>query len=230
MKWLSLGESCIYCHNPLVSQGYGLCHTCFRLLSIDSPYCARCGLPLHHHQQYCGTCLQQPPKWSRLVCVNNYEPPLPNLIHQFKFNHHFEFDRILAILLFDAIKRARRDHFFELPEAIIAVPLSKQRQWWRGYNQSQLLCSYLSDWLALPNPVSVLVRKYHISPQRGLNASQRQQNIRHAFRLKRPLPYKRIALVDDVVTTGSTVSEICSLLKKSGIEEIQVWALARISL
>lgn len=110
------------------------------------------------------------------------------------------------------------------------MPLYHFRQWRRGYNQADLLSRQLSRWLDIPNLNNIVKRVRHTHTQRGLSAKDRRQNLKNAFSLavlKNEFPYHRVALVDDVITTGSTLNEISKLLRKLGVEEIQVWGLAR---
>ena len=144
--------------------------------------------------------------------------------------HHFRIDRTLARLMYLAVRDAKRNHQLMLPEVIIPVPLYHFRQWQRGYNQADLLTRQLSRWLNIPNANQVVKRVKHTHTQRGLTAKGRRHNLKNAFALtveKKDFPYRRVALVDDVITTGSTLNEISKLLRKLGVEEIQVWGLAR---
>ena len=128
------------------------------------------------------------------------------------------------------MRNAKRTHQLKFPEAIIPVPLYHFRQRRRGYNQADLLSRQLSRWLDIPNLNHIVKRVRHTHTQRGLSAKDRRQNLKNAFSLavsKNEFPYRRVALVDDVITTGSTLNEISKLLRKLGVEEIQVWGLAR---
>ncbi|PRM40331.1 DNA utilization protein GntX [Haemophilus influenzae] len=165
-----------------------------------------------------------------MVIIGHYVEPLSVLIHRFKFQNQFWIDRTLARLLYLAVRNAKRTHQLKLPEAIIPVPLYHFRQWRRGYNQADLLSRQLSRWLDIPNLNNIVKRVKHTHTQRGLSAKDRRQNLKNAFSLavlKNEFPYHRVALVDDVITTGSTLNEISKLLRKLGVEEIQVWGLAR---
>lgn len=163
-----------------------------------------------------------------MVIVGHYAPPLSNLIQQFKFHRLFWLDRTLARLLLLSVYEARRQHSLCFPEAIFPVPLHHYRQWMRGYNQADLVAKYLAQWLNIPCDNQFIQRVKYTSPQRGLHATDRKQNLRHAFKLANTsLSYRSIALVDDVITTGSTLNEIAKHFRQLGVENIQVWGLAR---
>ena len=89
--------------------------------------------------------------------------------------------------------------------------------------------NWLSRWCDVPNCHHVVKRIKHTHTQRGLTAKDRRHNLKNAFAVntKKPFPYERVALVDDVITTGSTLAEIAKQLRKLGVKEIQVWGLAR---
>jgi ComF family protein len=110
---------------------------------------------------------------------------------------------------------------------LIPVPLHPVRLRERGFNQALELARPLSQRLHLPLEPHVVQRCRHTRSQSELSGSARRQNMRHAFRLIAPLPYQHVALIDDVVTTGSTLNELARTLRQSGVKTIQIWAVAR---
>lgn len=220
------GFRCFHCDRPLAIASHGFCRQCVKQLPT-SPYCGHCGMPLRENALSCGECLRNEPKWHRMVRICDYKKPIITWIHRFKFQDQFWFDEALARLLFLAIREAKRTHGLTLPEVILPVPLYWQRHWKRSYNQASMLAKPLSQWLNLPLDTQSLQRLRATASQRELTATQRRRNLKGAFRFSPPKPYKRVAIVDDVVTTGSTLNAICAELLKNGVEEIQVWALAR---
>lgn len=217
---------CFHCHERLYISQHGFCSRCYRLLKL-SPYCGCCGAPLETSHLGCGECFRNEPKWQRILQISAYQEPLAEWIHRFKFQHQHWLHLPLARLLLLALKQAQRTHFFSLPEVILPVPLHWQRYWQRGYNQAELLARPLAEWLNIPLDVQSLQRIRSTTSQRELNAAQRRRNLKGAFCYQPLKPYKRVAIVDDVVTTGSTLNAICTELQKQGVEEIQVWTLAR---
>lgn len=221
-----LGFRCVQCQGQLQISTHGLCSRCYREIRRFA-YCGKCGAELPHNAMLCGQCLRNEPSWDRLVMVGRYNEPLSLLIHRFKFQNQFWLDRTLARLLLLAIRHAKCVHGLILPEVILPVPLHHIRQWQRGYNQADLLACWLSKWLHIPMQNQLLQRHKRTPTQRGLTAKARRQNLKNAFSATKPFPYQRVALVDDVLTTGSTVNEIAKLLRKIGVQEIQIWCLAR---
>lgn len=220
------GFRCIHCQKPLSLAKHAICSVCYREIE-KSCYCGCCGALLLENQLHCGNCLRDEPKWHRIVQVGYYKPPLSEWIHRFKFQQQFWLDQGLARLLLLAIKQAQRTHRLVLPEVIFPVPLFWQREWARGFNQSLLLARYLSTWLRIPLDTVSLQRINATYPQRELTASERKRNVKGAFRYTPSRAYQCVAIVDDVVTTGSTLNAICLQLRKQGVKHIQAWTLAR---
>ncbi|WGE88855.1 phosphoribosyltransferase family protein [Actinobacillus arthritidis] len=217
---------CIECERVLRIATQGICSRCYRRLE-QAPYCGCCGALLAESHLYCGECLRNEPKWQRMVLVSRYKAPLAEWIHHFKFQGKYWLDRPLARLLLLAVKNARREHQLMLPEVLMPVPLHWQRYWQRGFNQSELIANYLANWLRLPLDTRSLIRTKSTQAQRELSALERRHNLKGAFSYQPIKHYRRVAIIDDVVTTGSTLNTICAELLKKGVQEIQVWTLAK---
>ncbi len=217
---------CLHCDQHLAIAQHGFCSRCVKLLK-PQPYCEHCGAFLRENAPSCGECLQNEPKWQRIVQISAYNRPLADWIHRFKFQDQYWLDQALARLLLLAVKQAQREHGLPLPEVILPVPLFWQRQWRRGYNQAELIAKPLAKWLHIPLDTESLSRIRATISQRELTAAERRRNLKGAFRYQAVKNYQKIAIVDDVVTTGSTMNMICAELKKAGVKEVQVWTLAR---
>ena len=220
--------SCVACQSPLYFGAHGLCSRCRKQI-ISPAYCGRCGAPLNRSAMGCGNCLANPPIWDQMVVAGRYLPPLSELIQNFKLRRQFDLDGTLARLLYLALRQARREHQLLWPEALIPVPLHPKRQWLRGYNQAELLSAWLAKKLAIAHLPYVVKRIKNTPSQRNLNARERSQNLQNAFALPENyrFPYQHVALVDDVITTGATLEALSLVLKKAGVQRIQVWGIAR---
>ncbi len=185
-------------------------------------------MPTASYVQRCGGCLNAMPYWDQMVLIGHYTSPLAEMIKNFKFHRQFWLDKTLARLLLLAVYEARRLHSLHFPQAIFPVPLHHFRQWQRGYNQADLIAKRLAKWLAIPCHSTFIQRVKRTPPQLGLNAKARRQNLKHAFKFaNQEINYRSIALVDDVITTGSTLNEIAKHFRQLGVENIQVWGVAR---
>lgn len=207
-----------------------LCYHCESDLPHNNQCCIRCSIPLINNDQsgtLCGECIAHPPIFDQCLAPLRYEFPVSALISRYKYQGHFCSGAVLAdILLTKLFKDQIRDQN-KKPDLIVPVPLHRQRQFFRGFNQSQWLAQYLSRELNVPVDAYLLKRCRKTPPQQGLKRKQRQKNLKGAFQVNRPIEGKHIALVDDVVTTGSTVSELAQLLKKAGATKVEIWCLAR---
>lgn len=221
---LTAHSLCWLCQMPLAVARWGICSRCTASLLTPQPLCPQCGLPALAPTVPCGRCLQKPPPWRRLVAVNDYVPPLSGLVHQLKFGHRAELAPALARLL---ILRLRRSRGLPPVDRIVSVPLWQRRHWRRGFNQSEALCRPLAHWMGCAWRGDSLTRTRRTATQHQLSARLRKQNLKNAFQLELSVRGHHIAIVDDVVTTGSTVAEISRLLLRNGAATVQVWCLCR---
>lgn len=224
---LTVPGLCWLCRMPLTLGHWGICSVCTRATRQPLCRCPQCGLPAAHPSLPCGRCLQKPPPWQRLIAVSDYISPLSGLIHQFKFLRRSEMASALSRLLLLEVLQARRVSALPLPDRIVSVPLWQRRHWRRGFNQSDLLCRPLARWLGCDWDRQAITRVRATATQHYLSARLRKRNLKNAFRLELPVQGLHMVIVDDVVTTGSTVAEIAQLLLRNGAATVQVWCLCR---
>lgn len=219
-----LATTCQCC--GLNNDGHGLlCQDC-RASFISSNSCIACGKPLPLDTNLCGLCIKQPPVYAQLIAAGAYQFPLQQLIGQFKYQHKPILGQALAELLGDQIAKHYADVNSCIPNLIIPVPLHHQRELERGYNQSSILALALAERFNIAIKQTVLFRVLQTPSQAGLTRKQRKKNLARAF-VCSDLSNKHIALVDDVVTTGSTVTEITKTLKKAGAKQVDIWCICR---
>ncbi|STE82927.1 gluconate periplasmic binding protein [Escherichia coli] len=162
-----------------------------------------------------------------LVTVADYAPPLSLLIHQLKFSRRSEIASALSRLLLLEVLHARRTTGLQLPDRIISVPL-----WQRVTGVGDLIraicCVSRYHAGCTANGIAKAVtRTRATATQHFLSARLRKRNLKNAFRLELPVQGRHMVIVDDVVTTGSTVAEIAQLLLRNGAATVQVWCLCR---
>lgn len=161
--------------------------------------------------------------WNSSFSPLLYLPPVVSLISQLKFYRQFFQARTLTDLFLEALPPGPR------PALLIPVPLHPWRMLWRGFNQSTELARLLSKGLNIPYSVSYIKRIKHTRAQRGSTKQHRKSNVTHAFKLIRPLPVSHIALIDDVLTTGETLSDICRAIREVHPDiHIDVWTMAQV--
>ncbi|WMT14499.1 DNA utilization protein GntX [Serratia fonticola] len=224
---LPIHSRCWLCRQPLRLMQQGICSYCLRTLPAKPCCCPVCGLPSGDPHQPCGRCLQKAPPWQALVFVSDYRPPISTLVKNFKFQQTPALAPTLARLILLHWLQAHREQHLNRPEVILAVPLQDKRCWRRGYNQSELLALPLARWLGCEYRPGALRRIRATAPQQQLIARLRRRNLRGAFRCDKGLAGKHVALLDDVVTTGSTMAEIATLLQKQGVASLQIWCVCR---
>jgi ComF family protein len=183
-------------------------------------------MPLESFGRVCGECVQQPPVFQRACCAFRYEEPVAGLLNRYKHDRKLYGGYWLAHSAAGAISDHYRMHHISLPDCIMPVPLHWRRVQKRGFDQGLEIAKVMARVLQLPLQAT-LQRTRNTESQQGLSREQRQHNLDGAFVLRKPLAYRAVALVDDVLTTGSTVSEIARLLQQSGVESVHVWAIAR---
>lgn len=218
----SLQGICLFCRQA-TDQAL-LCHYCAEELPLLDHHCRLCGTPMAGKENICGHCQLQPPVWDFLHILADYQFPLIGLIHQLKYQH-----RPLPAVLFGKMLAEIYPEEEPKPEVILPVPLHWRRQWQRGYNQAQELARPINKYLNIPVDMQLLQRKRATKVQAGLSRVLRQSNLKDAFQI-RPHHYQHVALLDDVVTTGATVTALVRLLKESGCQRIDVWAICRTQL
>ncbi|MGZ4958940.1 MAG: double zinc ribbon domain-containing protein [Methylomonas sp.] len=219
-----LPPRCILCGQPGMDD-LDLCADCYDDLPRNRHCCYRCGENFAvavSAPQLCGRCLAKPPHFDETLAPFLYQGNIRYLITQLKFGHQYKNARLLAALLVRHIAQNA-----ELPDCIVPVPLHRNRYRHRGFNQSIELARHLSKLLRLPMDLHSCVRNRDTAHQTSLPAKQRDKNMRMAFNIENELNFQHVAIIDDVLTTGATVSELALALKQSGIRRVDVWVCAR---
>lgn len=165
-----------------------------------------------------------PPAFDTTLAWLEYSAYLPNLIHQIKFRQQATTGLILA--------KAMGEYFFQMqdmlwPELLVPVPLHHWRFRRRGFNQSQIIAKALGKKLKIPIDLTSCTRTRSTPQQSQLNKGSRQRNLQDAFQCEFPRPYQHIALIDDVMTTGSTVQALAKACKAAGASRVDVWVMCR---
>jgi ComF family protein len=211
-------------------QTVPLCTDCQAQLWANSHCCQRCAIPLAptlgtDGQRLCGSCLQTPPPFHRVIAPWLYDEHLAYLIQRWKYQGERRLTPLLASLWLQCTAHPTP------VDMIIPVPLHWRRHLQRGFNQAELLgrqlhasCPALA---ASTLEYRAVRRQRATAAQSGMNARQRAGNLRGAFTVHRPCDNLRIAIVDDVLTTGATAAALARVLGAAGASHIEVWCLAR---
>lgn len=209
-------ESCPAC--GLDSAG-GFCDVCSAELPRITDACPLCGLarPVAH-------CPQTGTRWAvdAIVAPFSYGTPLDHYIQALKYHGARAMGRAFALLLVPELRRLRDEL-----DALVAVPLHRTRRYERGYNQAQEIARVLAHALKVPAITRGIERRVATPAQAGQGAMARHSSVARAFRVRRELTGQRVAIIDDVVTTGATVNALAAELKAAGAARCIVVAVAR---
>ena len=228
--WRGLGARlcpprCLAC-GEAAAPGTDLCPACAAGLPWNTAACPRCAVPLPDASSPvppCGACQRRPPPLDAAHAAFVYRAPLDRLLPRFKFHRDLAAGRLLAEAM------AARFAGLPQPDAVMPVPLHCARLRRRGYDQALELARPLARALRLPLLDGALVRARATAPQSELDAAARRHNLRDAFALRTDarLP-ARVALIDDVMTTGATLHAAARILRRAGVTRIEAWVCARV--
>ncbi len=219
-----LPPTCILCSNPGFKR-WDICEDCYRHLpwaQHQCPQCAACLPATTPATLPCGECMSQSPAFDTTVAVFRHQQAVRYLITHLKFNAQYQHARLLGLLLTDAL-RNKPDY----PEAIVPMPLHPKRYQERGFNQSIEIARIVAGQLDIPLLLNHCIRHRDTLHQTRLTRAERRKNVRNSFTQVRSLTAQHVAIIDDVMTTGSTLHELASVLKKSGVQRVDAWVCAR---
>ncbi len=212
---------CLLCQQALETY-QRICADCFKDLPFIDAACRYCARPLCVANETCGQCQQHPPPWDRLWVALDYVFPVEKLILGGKFSEGLHHLRLLAELFIDYWRKQDAIK----PDFLLPVPLHPKRLRERGYNQALELARVIGRELNIPI-VHASERTRATVAQTSLNAQQRLRNVKHAFTVHKDFSGARVAIVDDVYTTGSTVAALSAVLRGAGAAHIDVYTMAR---
>jgi len=227
LDWL-IPPQCLSCHDA-VSVASGLCTKCWNTLSfIEAPLCDRLGLPFSYDpgpDAVSAAALADPPLWDRARAALVFDETARALAHALKYRDRHEAGIVMARLMRRAGAQLIAD-----ADAVIPVPLHRFRLWRRRYNQSAILAKHICRAADRPFAPHLLYRQKRTQAQTGLDLEERQGNVRNAFivpeRYRPGIAGKSFLLVDDVRTTGATLTACARALKQAGAGRVDVLTFA----
>lgn len=216
---------CPVCDRPVDKMGRYICKNCRpRLKYVGSSYCMKCGKTLKEaDNEYCEDCLNSEHIFERGRALYEYET-VKMAVYRFKYQARREyasfFGREMAEKLGDEILSWKAD-------AIVPVPLYKDREKKRGYNQSVLIARELGNRLNIPVEEKLVERIRPTLAQKNLKRKERQNNLKNAFKIRQnDVKLNTVIVVDDIYTTGTTMDEIAGCLKRAGVRIVFCVSLA----
>lgn len=199
---------CLFCDRPRES----VCDECRRkkFKLKERYFCEKCGLTYQTNKQ-CG-CISE---LDKLMSVVKYDENAARVVSGLKFGFFKEFAQTMATMMLARLAETELSY-----DLIVPVPLARKRKWWRGFNQAELIADKIGK---IDN---YLQRVKYKRPQVGLNRNERKINIKDSFSVIKSVSNKKVLLIDDVVTTGSTMLECAVVLKQAGAKRVYGFAWA----
>lgn len=220
MRDFLLKQSCILCASH---QGgsVGICHDCLQDLpwhtQAQCPQCAMLSNGL-----VCGSCLNSTPHFDATHALFTYDYPLDKLLQHYKYRESLHLANTFARLWLENKHSKNKDIDY-----IIPMPMHPERLKQRGFNQALECSRILSQNIRITLDFLSCQRVKLTPPQASLPLKDRMKNIRGAFSCERNLDGKRIAVVDDVMTSGASLNELAKTLKRAGAAHVECWVIAR---
>lgn len=220
--WLFPGH-CLLCA-ARAPTAQPLCAACAAALPRIAIACPRCAAPLAQASAAaCGACQQQRLYFDAVQAPFRYQPPMDRLIQGLKYHRRLSLARVLGNLL---TQHLDADTTLS-PDLLVPVPLHPARLRERGYNQSLELARVVARHFDLPLAARAVERVRATAPQTTLTSNGRGRNVRNAFRARADFSHRRVAIVDDVMTSGHTVNALAKCLRRAGATSVAVWVVAR---
>ena len=213
-----LPQVCVLCHGS--SRNALLCEPCLRSMPRMFAQCQRCAVPVRY-DAVCGACIRHPPHFDATFATSRYEFPLDRLMHAYKYGSLLP----IAVLFADLLSTVIGDE--PKVDLIIPLPLASRRLRERGFNQSQEIARRLGARMGIAVDPSAAMRIRETEAQAVLPIGERIRNVRNAFRATSNVMGRRVAVVDDVMTTGATLDEFARTLKSHGALHVENWVVAR---
>jgi ComF family protein len=214
-----LPHACLLCGSD--AGGERLCAGCRGDLPWHRmPQCPQCAMPTADGQ-LCGACLKRPPAFVRTRAALTYRFPADQLIQRLKYNGRLAAAPVLGDILAEGVGDVPP------PDLLVPMPLHPARIRERGFNHAGEIARRLAHALDLPLATGVCRRVRDTPPQVALAYDARRRNVRGAFACNGDVAGKRVAIVDDVMTTGTSLDELAKTLLKAGAAEVEAWVVAR---
>lgn len=225
LLYLVYPRRCPVCHQIVEPKGEVICGGCRkRLQPILEPCCKKCGKPVEREEQeYCYDCAKWKHCFEEGRALYVYDKVMKKSIAYFKFQNRREYAKAYA----EEICRCLGEKILQWgADCFVPVPIYRKKRIERGFNQAEVLAEEVSKRVGIPVDKEILVRIRRTLPQKELNEEERRKNLINAFQIgKKGVKYKKIILVDDIYTTGSTIDACTKVLKASGVQKVYFLSL-----
>jgi len=218
--------SCCACGRSVENADIVLCRSCLEGIITLSEGCPRCGSPLEGKEGECICCSRLDPELELVRSVAWFMGAVPELIHRFKYQGLYRLAVFIAEFM---VSHPASSEVLAPAEVLVPVPLHRWRKLRRGYNQSEKIAQELTALSGKELACDSLVRVRRTRSQTRLTPRERKLNVSGAFKVKEPAKFtgRTVLLIDDVMTTGATLSACAVSLKKAGAKRILAYTFAR---
>ncbi len=215
-------KRCVACDKVLlkIEKEVGFCRHCQPKIRLaGDTACMKCGAPLtDSRKEYCSTCSKIHHYYNQNKAIYVYENEMRNAMYRFKYSNKRCYGKVFAAhaakMYGGWIKKNKI-------EAIIPVPMYKKKEKRRGYNQAEVFAKALSKETGLPLANKIIRRDSDTVVMKQLNGLKRKKNLLNAFSLQENVvQFRKVLIVDDIYTTGTTLDEVTKVLKKGGTKEV----------
>ena len=216
---------CPVCGDIASPRGKLACLYCKEKLKlVVEPKCKKCGKHVgFEEQEFCFDCVKKQHQYSYGISLWEYDSTMKKSISDFKYNSRKEY---ADFYIDEFIKYYESEILIMSPDILVPIPIHKSKLIDRGYNQAEILCNGLSNKLGVPTLANLLLRDKKTLPQKQLNDKERFKNLQKAFSFnvkameKYGKSIKKVLLVDDIYTTGSTIEACTRILIDNGVNEV----------
>lgn len=209
---------CPLCHRILKDSRELICRECAGSLKpVSGARCFKCGKPVGEEEEYCKDCQSHPKAFDQGRGIFLYDKQMKQSIMKFKYYGCREYGRFYARAMYIYAGMEMRKW---KPDVLVPVPMYWRKKRMRGFNQAEFLAQHLSLYSGIPTDSSLIKKVRETDSQKKLDAVHRRKNLQNAFEASENVKGKRILVIDDVYTTGSTMDVIAQLLREKGAESI----------
>lgn len=214
-------KRCVTCDKVLLKKEkeQGFCRTCAgKVRLIGSVYCLKCGMPMKRNDELCDNCKSTSHQFLQNKAIFRYSGDMKNAMYRFKYSNKRCYGKVFA-------KHAMMNYGHWLKaqkfDAIVPVPMYKKKMKIRGYNQAEVFAKELSKVINVPVANGIIRREIDTMAMKRLNRLKRKKNLLNAFIMtENEVQFRKVLIVDDIYTTGTTLDEVAGALKLGGIREI----------
>lgn len=184
---------------------------------IEEPRCKKCGKPIRRKEaEFCYDCEREELCYEQGRSLWLHKMPVSSSIYAFKYKNRRVYGEVYGREMAKTFRKIIR--LWEI-DVIVPVPLHKKKQKKRGYNQAEILAKEIGSRVGIPVDITLVKRKMNTVPQKEFTRKERKKNLKNAFEVTGKVKGKRVLIIDDIYTTGSTIDSISILLKKAGAEK-----------